>query len=119
MENLQTNILQQNFELAEKILIATDLRVTTLDHVRSYFKAGSDFHGTDLWKEALSELDEKTYPKSAISIFKEKFGSHRNDQEFQVKEAFLRAENLVVTSCYKAIVEERNVRFAIARKVIN
>ncbi len=118
METIQTNILQQNFDLAEQNLINTDLRVTTLDHVRSYFKAGLDFYGEDSWKEALSELDEKTYPKSAISIFKEKFESHRNDQEFQAKEAFLRAENLVVTNCHKAAIEQTKAKFKLARKVI-
>ncbi len=119
METIQTNILQQNFDLAERNLIATDLRVTTLDHIRSYFKAGLDFYGEDSWKEALSELDEKTYPKSAISIFREKLEFHKNDEDFQTKEAFLRAENLISTNFYKAVIEETKTKFAVARKVVN
>lgn len=115
MENLQTNLLQQNFDLAEKILIATDLKVTALDHIRSFFKAGLDFHGTDLWKEALSELDGKIYPKSAISVIREKLEFHKNDEGFQAKEAFLRAENLVVTNCYKTVIEQTKTNFALKR----
>ncbi len=109
MEYLQTEVLKQNFDLAEQNLITTDLRVTTLDHVRSYFKAGLDFYGDELWSEALSELDGKSYPKSAISIFKEKFESHRNDQEFQAKEAFLRAENLISTNYYKSLISKPKI----------
>ena len=117
MENLQTNILQQNFDLAEKKLIDTDLRVTSLDHIRSFFKAGLDFHASqsepdaiNLWKEALSELDEKRCPKSALSIIRDKMESHWDDSEFQPREAFLRVENLVSKNYFNHLQEQTHLK---------
>ena len=103
-------------------MIETDLRVTTLDHIRSFFKAGLDFYASkseindvNFWKKALSELDGTKYPRSVMAILRDNLESHWDDPEFQAKEAFLRAENLVVTCCFKSAIEQTKASFRLKR----